>query len=219
MIVDSAGQTAGYAWLAAKRWSDKLEVFALQLAPNVNWQVALPCLLRAFCEHGQQLPATEENSKSFGEIRFNLGRAHPLYDVLGDGVASRSEPPYAWYLRVPDVPAFIRCIAPVLEARLARSILIGYTGELKIDFYQDGLRLQFDQGRLTAVEPWRAPAYGDEAGAGCPALVFLQLLFCYRSLADLRAFLPDVWANAEATLLINTLFPAQPSVVYSLNNV
>ena len=120
---------------------------------------------------------------------------------------------------MPDLPAFIRHIAPVLEARLARSILVGYTGELKLDFYNGGLRLQFDRGKLTAVEPWRAPAYGDEAGAGCPALVFLQLLFCYRSLADLRAFLPDVWANAETTLLINTLFPTQPSVVYSLNNV
>ena len=219
IIVDGAGQTAGYAWLAAKRWNDKLQVFALQLAATVNWQAAAPSLLRAFCAHGQQLPATEENNKPFGEIRFNLGRTHPLYDVLGDGVASRSEPPYAWYLRVPDLPAFIRHIAPVLEARLARSILVGYTGELKLDFYNGGLRLQFDRGKLTAVEPWRAPAYGDEAGAGCPALVFLQLLFCYRSLADLRAFLPDVWANAETTLLINTLFPMQPSVVYSLNNV
>ena len=139
--------------------------------------------------------------------------------VLGDGVPSRCEPPYAWYLRVADVPAFIRHIAPVLEERLARSILVGYTGELKIDFYNGGLRLQFDQGKLAAVEPWRAPAYGDEAGAGCPPLVFLQLLFCYRSLADLRAFFPDVWANPETTLLIDTLFPKQPSVVHPFSNV
>ena len=30
----------------------------------------------------------------------------------------REEPPYAWYVRVPDMPAFLRHIAPVLEARL-----------------------------------------------------------------------------------------------------
>lgn len=219
MIVDDAGQTVGYAWLAARRWSDRLVVFALQLAAHVNWQAATPNLLRAFCEHGREAPVIEENTKPFREIKFVLGRAHPLYEVLGADAASRSEPPYAWYLRVPDVPAFIRHIAPVLEERLARSLLVGHTGELKIDFYNGGLRLQVDQGKLTAVEPWRAPAYGDEAGAGCPPLVFLQLLFCYRSLADLRAFFPDVWANPEATLFINTLFPTQPSVVHSLNNV
>jgi len=29
--------------------------------------------------------------------------------------------PYAWYIRVPDLPAFIRRIKPVLEKRLALS--------------------------------------------------------------------------------------------------
>jgi hypothetical protein len=219
MILDGSGNPVGYVALAAKRWDEKLEVGALQLAADVNWQAAMPSLLRAFCRHARQLPPIESNDKAFEAIKFNFGRSHPLYAVLGDGVAKRYEPPYAWYLRVADAPAFLRHIAPVLEARLARSLLTGYTGELKIDFYNGGLRLQFDQGTLAAVEPWRAPAYGDEADAGCPPLVFLQLLFGYRSLAELRAFFPDVWAKPEAALFIDALFPKRPSTVHPLSNV
>lgn len=219
IIVDGNGESAGYVRLAAKRWDEKLHIQALHLEEHVNWQEAVPCLLRAIHEYGKQLPPVEENSKPLSELDFMLGRTHPLYTVLDNMVVLRSVPPYAWYLRVPDVPAFIRHIAPVLEARLAKSILTGYTGEVKIDFYRSGLHIAFGQGKLTSVEPWRAPAYGDEADAGSPPLVFLQLLFGYRSLAELRAFFPDVWASARTTLLIDTLFPKQPSVVHPLSNV
>jgi hypothetical protein len=218
LIVDRAGRTVGYTWPAAKRWSRNLAVALLQLAPQINWQAAMPAVLRALRTLGEQTPAVNADTPPFSEIVFQLGRSHPLYDVLGETLAPRADPPYAWYLRVPDVPAFIRQIAPVLEQRLAASILTGYSGELQIDHYRGGLRLQVEQGKLVAVEAWRPPPYGDSAQAGCPPLVFLQLLFCYRSLAELRAWYPDVWANPEAALLLNLLFPKQPSTVYPLMN-
>lgn len=220
MVVDGAGQAVGYVWLAAKRWGSGLEVSALELAPHVNWQAVAPSLLRALRAYGQQLPAVREDTPPFREISFILGRSHPFYTVLGDRLAPRYEPPYAWYLRVVDVPAFLRHIAPVLEARLAQSLLPGLTGSLKIDFYRSGLQLRFDRGKMVAAEPWRAPDYGDIADAGCPPTVFLQLLFGYRSLADLRAMFPDVWASGtETALLIDTLFPALPSTVHELSGV
>ena len=216
IVAGRAGEIAGYTWLAAKRWDSDLVVFALQLATNTNWQVAAPGLLRALRTHGQQVPAVEEKTRPFDAINFNLGRTHPIYAVLSESLASRTIPPYAWCVRVPNVPAFIRHVAPVLEARLASSIIIGYSGDLKVDFYRGGLRLQFAQGRLNLTESWQAPAYGNDAHAGFPPLVFLQLLFGYRSLDELRAFFPDIWATPEAALLLNILFPLQPSVVHPL---
>ena len=216
MIVDNAGQVYGYTWLTASRRGRAFYVSALELAPHVNWQTAVPCLLRALSEQGKATPVTKPDAEPFSEIRFQLGRSHPLYEVMGKNLAPRYDPPYAWYLRVPDVPAFIQHIAPVLEERLANSLLTGYTGELKFDLYRGGLRLQFEQGKLAQVEPWRAPAFGDDAQSGCPLLTFLQLLFCYRSLSELRAIFPDVWANEDATLLIDTLFPVKPSRVKPL---
>lgn len=217
MISDSKGDCCGYAWLAARRWGDDLRVYALELLPQINWATVMPALLQALRQYGEALPAVNADTEPFREISFHLGRSHSAYDVLGERLAPHYEPPYAWYLRVPDVPAFVQRIAPILEERLANSILTGHTGELKFDFYRGGLRLAFEQGRLVTAEPWRAPAYRDEAQAGCPPLVFLQLLFGYRSLAELRAVFPDVWGSEEATLLINTLLPKQQSTVYSLS--
>jgi hypothetical protein len=218
-IIDDDEKLVGAVQVAAKRWSEKLDVQMLFGDRRVNWQKAAPCLMRALYEIGKQTPATEENDKPFNTIEFTLGRTHPLYTVIDNNIMLRSVPPYAWYLRVPDAPAFLRHIAPLLEARLERSILIGYTGDVKIDFYRGGLHLAFKRGALTAVEPWRAPDYGDEADAGCPPLVFLQLLFGYRSLAELRDFFPDVWASAGSALLLDILFPKLPSTVHSLTNV
>ncbi len=216
MIVNDHEQVCGCTLLAAQRRGRALHVYHLQVEQTVNLQAAMPALLRGLRTQGLQTPAVGANPEPLREISFGFGRTHPVYDVLGEALAPRYQPPYAWYLRVPDVPAFLQRITPILEERLAKSVLVGYTGELKLDFYRGGLRLQFDQGKVTMIEPWRAPTYGDNANGGCPPLVFLQLLFGYRSLAELRAAYPDVWVNQETTLLVNTLFPAQPSTIYLL---
>ena len=218
MIVGGDEAPVGYVRIAAKRWDEKVQIWGLHMTQAVNWQSAAPGLLRALHACALHLPPVEDNTKPLSEIELMLGRTHPLYTVLEGVLPLRSVPPYAWYLRVADIPAFLHHIAPVLEARLAASLLAGYTGEVKIDFYRGGLRLAFAQGKLALAEPWQAPAYGDEADPGSPPLVFLPLLFGYRSLAELRASFPDVWTNAQTTLLINTLFPKQPSNVQSLNN-
>jgi GNAT superfamily N-acetyltransferase len=217
MVVDANERVCGFVAVAAKRRSKGLGIYYLELAPHSNWQAVMPSLLRALHELGKQTPTIQPDTPPLEDLTFVLGRAHPAYTVLGEKLAPRVTPPYTWYLRVPDIGGFLRHIAPVLEARLADSLLAGYDGELKINFYRGGLRLQLAGGKLTAVEPWRTPAYGDEANLSCPALTFLQLLFGYRSYAELHAFLPDVYAEDDALLLVNTLFPKQSSHVSSLS--
>ncbi|MBX3011238.1 MAG: GNAT family N-acetyltransferase [Caldilineaceae bacterium] len=216
MVVDTAGAVCGYVAVSARRGDRDLYVRDLYLYPQVSLPKALPVLLRLLRDYGLALPLLKPDTPPMSEILFNLGASHPLYDLLGEELAPRRETPYAWYIRVPDVPAFIRQIAPVLEERLAASALAGYTGELKLDFYRGGLRIELADGKLTTVETWRPPTYGDHANAGFPPLVFLQLLLSYRSLATLRTTYPDVWANNEATLLLNILFPLLPSTVNPL---
>ena len=121
---------------------------------------------------------------------------------------------YAWYVRVHDVLAFLRHIAPALERHLANSAAAAYTGDLTLDFYRGGLHMVFDKGHITHIEPWRAPAYNSNADASCPSLVFLQLLFGYRSLDELRYAFPDVRVeNSKAAVLLNALFPKKFSWV------
>ena len=214
MIVDDTGAVRGYLMTANKRRGASLNVYALNVAAGVSWQAVTPPLLRALQAYGMQVPAVRPDAAPLNEISFWLGSAHPIYDVLGEALAPFYEPPYAWYVRVPDMLAFIRHIAPALERHLANSAAAAYTGELTLDFYRGGLHLVFDKGHITHIEPWRAPAYKNNADASCPALVFLQLLFGYRSLHELRYAFPDVRVeNSTAEVLLNALFPKKFSWV------
>jgi hypothetical protein len=103
------------------------------------------------------------------------GAQHPAYEALGDGQPSVLEP-YAYYLRVPDLPAFLNLIRPALEKRLAASIAAGYNGILHIGFYRDGLKMTFERGRITGIESWK-PRPDQEGEAAFPNRIFLQLLF------------------------------------------
>ena len=97
-----------------------------------------------------------------------MGPGHALFAALGPDMAPLTGSHYAWWIRFPNLPAFVRLIAPILEQRVEQSVLAGYTGEFCIDFYRGGLRLDFAQGRLVTVEPWREPLWG-ASQAECPA--------------------------------------------------
>ena len=215
IIIDRAGMAVGFLLTPVVRWGKQMEVYALEVRPEVNLQAVLPPILRALAVQGQQLQA-KPGAGPLHEISFTLGVTHPMYDVLGDALTTRRVPPYAWYVRVPDVPRFLRHIAPVLERRLLESPLGRYSGELHITLYRGGLHLVFQGGTLKLAEFWRSPAYSTIEDAGFPPLVFLQLLFGYRSLDDLRYAFPDVRVKDEAELVLKTLFPMKPSWVVPL---
>jgi hypothetical protein len=217
MITNSAGKTLGYVLTSRWRWDDALGVGGLALEQGVALAPLLPSLLRLLQTHALALPAGTPNESPAARITFALWGSHPVYDVLGQHMTAALEQPYAWYVRVPDLPQFIRHIAPVLEHRLAESSMRSYTGELKIDFYRGGLRLAFENGRLTAAEDYRAQGWRPERQAGFPPLVFLQLLFGRRRLDELRHVLPDVWADNIALPLLEALFPAHPAWVLPLD--
>jgi GNAT superfamily N-acetyltransferase len=143
-------------------------------------------------------------------VRFALPVQHPAirsaYTRLGWGRPGT----YGLYVRIADVAAFVRAVAPALEARLAASPAAAWTGDLKIDLYQDGLRLRFDAGRLTAIEPWSAPTDGGEtrADASVPRGDFLHLLFGNRTIYELERATADCLVATDAgALLLDVLFP------------
>ncbi len=100
---------------------------------------------------------------------------------------------------------------------MARSIAPGYTGELKLSFYRQGIRLTIDAGRIADVTAWR-PSHEDPGSAAFPGLTFLQLLFGYRTLDELQAAFTDCWVeDDDARALIEALFPQQPSAVWPVS--
>jgi hypothetical protein len=150
-------------------------------------------------------------------LNFRLGREHPWYAALGSRLAPRGRPPYAWYVRIADLPRFVWHIRPLLDRRLESSIMAGYSGDLRLDFYRGGLHLVFVDGKLTQVGPWQPAAWGPVGDAAFPPLVFTQLLLGYRDLDALRAAYPDVRCQEDREALLQALFPAEPSHVEPLD--
>ncbi|MDP9374946.1 MAG: GNAT family N-acetyltransferase, partial [Chloroflexota bacterium] len=208
------GAPVGFLGHAPFLWSAVLAVHLYELAPGVSWLAPTPSVLRYLLATGEEYAARD--GKEFGAFTFMLGTAHPVYDAIADRLP-RERRPYAYYLRVPDLPGFVRHVAPALERRLAASPLAGHTGEITISFYRDGLRLAFDGGRLAAAEAWR-PTVEDGGAAAFPELTFLQLLFGYRGLRELQHAFADCMVEAdEPRALLGTLFPKAASDVWPVS--
>ena len=201
-----------YLWPGGK--GNALGCWGYELKPGRSWLAVTPSVIRHLWAAGEALAA--EQQLPMQRFVFSMGESHPVYDAC-PGRLPLIRAPYAYYVRVPDVGGFIRHVAPVLEARLARSIAAGHSGELKLNFYRSGVRLTLEQGWLVSVEDWQ-PSSEDEGDPSFPNLTFLQLLFGYRSLDELRQAYADVqYGNDTARALLNALFPRQASQVWAVN--
>ena len=210
IVETAAGEPVGVLAHPGRLWGKAIVARTYELRSGFSWLAVTPSVVRSLVATGREYAARD--GRECGAFSFMLGTEHPVYEAFADRLP-RTDPPYAWYLRVPDLPRFLRQIAPALERRLADSPLAGHSGELKLSFYRDGLRLAFDRGRLTGVELWQ-PSPADEGAAAFPGLTFLQLLFGYRALHELRYAFADCWVEGdEPRALLAALFPRRPSDV------
>lgn len=221
VIVEADGRSVGALTLSPGRVDEPGRRGAAMVVsgPMVEAGVPLvrvvPSVLRGVrALAGTTKPRTPETPAA-GAITFHWGEL-ALRGALGDTAFVEAAHPYAWYLRVADLPGFLRHVTPALERRLAASAQAGYTGELTLDFYRGGLRLAIERGKLTGIEDWQRPVW-DAGMAGFPPLVFLQALFGHRSLAELRSIYPDVQAAGDATALLEALFPKRPALLMPLD--
>ena len=194
-----------------KLWGPGIGSRMFEVKAGVPFLTVTPSVMRYLEATGDEY--ARRSGGEFGAISFGLGEKHPVYDTVTERLP-RIRKPYAWYIRIPDVTAFVQHIAPALEKRLAESPQGGYTGELKISFYRRGLQLNFDKGRIQA-ESWK-PDRVEDGGAAFPDLTFLQILFGYRSLEELQHAFPDLETRTDdARALLPILFPKKVSNVWA----
>lgn len=177
---------------------------------------AAPTNLFAFCKK-----KCAERNKPY--IRLNLAKestAGKIAISLGASVGK----PYAWQIKIPDKIKFLTKIAPVLEARLKESSLLGFSGTLRLDLYREQIDLNWSEGKLESVTPRR--------GGECentffiPEDLFIPLVLGHRTWRELQYTRPDIFpamiyfgpgvdsASHKAVRLIDALFPAERSWVY-----
>ena len=215
IIEDMDGTRLGY--LKHFQWCYKnFFVKGMELKPGAGYLYLLPSLLRALWKKTKATPVDpgHDNPEATG-VQFILGREHPLYSVLPKGIA-RKEAPYAWYIRVPNLIAFLRHIQPALEKHLIGTVAEGYSGELKLNFYRSGVHFTFERGRVTKLTDW-TPGEVEEGDAAFPDLTFLQLLCGRCRTEELTSHFVDCWTNSTTTaVLLDCLFPKFASEIWNL---
>ena len=215
IVEDAAGKSTGYVCHTRDLQDGSLKVYDYELASGISWLEVTPFVLSELAEIGHELTPGQERHAS---LTFALGEHHPLYEAIPEPPLYRLDrhDHYSFYVRVPDVPGFLRHVAPVLEQRLASSVAAGHTGELEVSFYGSGLRLELERGRLSGVEDWSPTDYED-GDAAFPDLTFLQLLFGHRALEELdRAYADCSAGRGDARVLLGVLFPRRPSDLWPI---
>ncbi len=214
IIETPESESIGFFTHPVMNWGPTLVVNYYELKPGVPWLEPTYSLIRYLEMTAKANTAAEEDAPEFGAFAFWLGGEHPVYEVIADRLP-RVREPYAWYIRIPDLPDLIRQITPVLEDRLADSPMSGYSGELKLTFYRDGLCFVFEAGEIAEVKAWEPTPAGHSGDAAFPGLTFLQLLLGYRNMQELQHAFADCWVdNDQAQAVLKILFPKQYSNVW-----
>ena len=214
IIENRAGSRVGFIGIPPIKWRKLSALTLYELSPGFSWSEVSPSVMRFLWQKGEEL--AKEQGQEQKMIGFWLGVSHPAYTAMASKLP-RERRPYSYYIRVPDLPAFINLITPVLEARLADSAFAYYTGEITLDFYKNGLKLSFQEGRLTQVED--LDSIEPETGtANFPPLIFLHLLFGHRNMDELDEAFTDCYAkDEESKNLLDVLFPKKISDIWPIS--
>ncbi len=212
IIEDAAHRPVGYLQHhpllpSAKPDPWRLVVRQCALAPGVSHLNVVPELLPELSKYVHSLRNTEkeEANPQPGEIVFFLGRDDPLYAGLPNSKRS-SMWGYAWYIRIPVLAAFLRHVSPALEKHLLGTPAESYTGTLTLGFFQSGLRLEFERGRITKINNLGQKDL-ESRDASFPDLTFLQLLGGRRTIDQIQESYPDCSASPTGQALLTALFP------------
>ncbi len=112
------GEPLGLVIHSRKLWGAEVGVRLYEVKAGVPLLAVTPSLLRYLDNVGASY--AQRDGEEFATLDFNLGEQHPVYETIPDRLPKIGLP-YAWFIRVPDLPAFLRRIAPALERRLAAS--------------------------------------------------------------------------------------------------
>ncbi len=213
IIEDTNGKHIGYFEHPNELWFGGVACVYFALAEGASWLAVAPSVVRYLWKKGAEIAERESMTRT--SFSFNLGEQHPIYEVLDDKLPTVRKP-YAYYVRVPDVPAFLTQVKPALEKRLAEFAAVGYSGELRVGFYKDGFRMVFENGKITSIESIKHNTDRD-VDVSFPDYTFLHVLFGHRSFDELRHAFVDCYVhNPTARVLINALFPKRDSFVQAV---
>lgn len=215
IITANEGEPIGCLNHSPILWGPTLPIFFYELEKGISWLDVTHSVLRYAKATGENYAAQDED-KEFQAFSMWMGSEHPVYDVISDRLPRRRDP-YAWFVRVADLPDFLTHIQPVLEQRLARSSLVNHSGDLKLCFFRSGIKFCFQKGKIKTIESY-TPESAEDGDVLFPDLTFLRLLFGYNDFWELESNFADCYArNDHGRALTPILFPKKASSVWGIS--
>lgn len=208
-ILEKAGTPVGMYMYGLEKMGEKgIRVDVFEINSSVNWLDASKSLLIDLQTLGKRFLA--EGKIRAGMFEFSFSQNHPLYRIYKEPLGPEKKP-YAWYVRVGDMAKLLNHLPSLFEKRLAESEFRGWSGDARISFYNDGVSMSFESGKLKSVESTGYIERSD-ASAHYPDLTFLQALFGKRSFSQLRDLHNDCFSKDHAMgTLQDILFGGQLS--------
>jgi GNAT superfamily N-acetyltransferase len=215
LIETPGGQPVGYLAHRDHIHRRGLAVEFAGILPGVSWREVTPAILRQTWQKAQEMEASDDKT-TCEQLIFSLGKSHPIFEIFPHAFPRRRNP-YAWYVRIPDLPGFLTHIRPALEARLAASALAGFTGRVRLDFFRSGIELVIERGRITGNEAWQPIPGVEEGHAMIPGLHFTEMICGQKTFSELMAFYADCFVRQEELVsLLDALFPKKLSNVWGV---
>lgn len=210
LIVESTdGERIGYVQYLpclASPHLPMLRIYQIEIRSEISYLNLMPSLLRGLWTKAQALFASGDlPCKELQGLELALERDHPAYWALPKN-SVRKLKPSPWYIRIPNMVGFLRRIQPALEKHLLGTVAEGYTGQIKLSFFRDGIRLNLERGRITEIESW-LPSEVAQGDARFPDFTFWHLVCGWRRFHELTENFADCWGTHEAAVLLDALFP------------
>lgn len=199
LVMDGEGETAGYVGVQRFGFGEGLNVAEISRLSGEAAGAVLGLLKQMAVERGKPF------------IRLIPPEQTSLQRVAA-AWGAHSAGRYAWQIHIPNPARLLRKIRPVLERRLAGSDWAGWTGSVPINLYREGVRLDFEGGKLVGVE---AVAGEQRGGISLPPLLLAQLVLGWQTAEALAGIYPDVSIRPEWKTRVEILFPKLDGFLYS----
>ncbi len=216
---DDFGEPVGVMMYAMVTPIDLGCILRLEMSEPRYWREALPSALREFVELADEASNQDPDpERAIKSVRLDMQPDHPAFIFDEGALGQPPERQYGWYVRVPDVAAFLRTISSALELRIEKSLHAGFNGDLVLRFDRDTVNITFEDGRITDLVTHSA-AYRNTASSGWrtatvrfPGTSFLPVLFGMRSVGETLFAHTDADAGSKSDRhLLETLFPKRSS--------
>ena len=211
-IIERDDGPVGFYMYEVFRKNSVIGVISFEIDPSVNWLDATTSVLVDLWQLARRYPP--EGKDQCEKIEFSFGRSHPAYQMF-DTPFGAPRNSYAWYVRIPNVPTLVTHLTPLFEKRLAESVFRGWSGDLKISFFTDGIQMSFDAGKLKSVAS-TGIVERSQAAAHYPGLTFTKVLFGQHSFTYLRDIYPDCSAKDHAMATMQDILfggPLTPAIL------